>query len=124
MRAKTPRVRDPHYLEWLHDQPCVKCEVDGTPQTTRTEAAHCKLAIASKGWRGWGLSEKSDDNKALPLCSHHHRTGRDAEHNIGQRQFWDRIGVCPADLCEALVESYQNDEPVNMARLVQALRNT
>jgi hypothetical protein len=38
--------------------------MDGTPQTSKTEAHHPKP--------GCGKGQKSDDRDAIPLCSKHH----------------------------------------------------
>jgi len=48
-------------------------------RTTRAvEAAHT-------GPRG--LSQKSSDLCAIPLCARHHRTGKDSYHKLGHRKF-------------------------------------
>lgn len=104
-RQREPRVRDGEYMGFIAHLPCVACAVEGRA-TLGVEVAHVKLAIAAHGWRGWGLSERSDDRKSLPLCPAHHRTGRGAQHGVGERKFWDRLGICPACLCEALNAAY------------------
>ena len=66
-------VRSPGYLQWIRTLPCCVC------RTTRTvEAAHT-------GPRG--LSQKSSDLSAIPLCTRHHRTGDDSYHKLGPRRF-------------------------------------
>ena len=106
LRQREPREQDSAYLRWIRRQCCVACAVEGKA-TYPSEAAHCKLAIAEHGWRGWGLSEKSDDRKCTPLCASHHRLRRDAQHGSrGERGFWLKLGICPACLCEALNSAY------------------
>ena len=66
-------ARHPAYLQWIRSLPCSVC------RTTRAvEAAHT-------GPRG--LSQKSSDLCAIPLCAGHHRTGEDSYHKLGPRKF-------------------------------------
>jgi hypothetical protein len=66
-------VRHPGYLQWIRSLPCSVC------RTTRAvEAAHTGLH---------GLSQKSSDLCAIPLCARHHRTGDDSYHKLGPRKF-------------------------------------
>ena len=65
--------RHPGYLQWIRTLPCSVC------RTTRAiEAAHT-------GPRG--LSQKSSDWSAIPLCARHHRTSKDSYHKLGPRKF-------------------------------------
>jgi hypothetical protein len=64
--------RDPKYLEWIRQQPCMICK------TRPVEAAHV-------GQRG--LGQKCADVEAVPLCAEHHRTGDESHHVLG-RNFW------------------------------------
>lgn len=107
-RQREPRLRNELYLRWVRRLPCVRCAWNGRFNVP-SEAAHCKLAIAAHGWRGWGLSERSDDTKALPLCSRCHRTDNDAQHTSSERKFWDAMCICPACLSEALLSAYLAD---------------
>lgn len=66
-------VRNPHYLRWVRS---LRCAVCGTMR--HVEAAHT-------GPRG--LSQKSSDTSAIPLCARHHRTGDDSYHKLGPRRF-------------------------------------
>ena len=66
-------VRNPEYLRWIRTLPCSVC------RTTRAvEAAHTGPH---------GLSQKSSDLSAIPLCAWHHRTGNDSYHKLGPRKF-------------------------------------
>ena len=66
-------VRHPGYLQWIRTLPCSVC------RTTRAvEAAHTGPH---------GLSQKSSDRSAIPLCGRHHRTGKDSYHRLGPRRF-------------------------------------
>ena len=66
-------VRHLGYLQWIRTLPCSVC------RTTRAvEAAHTGPH---------GLSQKSSDWSAIPLCARHHRTGKDSYHRLGPRRF-------------------------------------
>ena len=66
-------IRNPAYLKWIRTLPCSVC------RTTRAiEAAHTGPH---------GLSQKSSDLSAIPLCARHHRTGGDSYHKLGPRKF-------------------------------------
>jgi hypothetical protein len=68
---KPPRNR--YYLAWIRTLPCVVCGL-----TLGIEASHTGPH---------GLGQKSSDYSAIPLCSKHHRTGRDSYHRLGPRRF-------------------------------------
>ena len=66
-------VRNSVYLQWIRTLPCSVC------RTTRTvEAAHTGPH---------GISQKSSDLSAIPLCARHHRTGYDSYHKLGPWKF-------------------------------------
>jgi hypothetical protein len=70
---KVKPARHPEYLQWIRTLPCSVC------QTTRAvEAAHTGPH---------GLSQKSSDLSAIPLCVWHHRAGDDSYHKLGPRKF-------------------------------------
>ena len=66
-------VRSPRYLEWIRTLPCSVCH-----RTRGIEAAHTGPH---------GLSQKSSDLSAIPLCASHHRSGDDSYHKLGPRKF-------------------------------------
>ena len=66
-------VRNESYLRWIRTLPCAVC------RTSRfVEAAHTGPH---------GISQKSSDLSAIPLCARHHRTGYDSYHKLGPRRF-------------------------------------
>ncbi|MGA3028350.1 MAG: hypothetical protein ABSF98_26680 [Bryobacteraceae bacterium] len=72
-------ARNPQYLQWIRTLPCTVCA------TIRgVEAAHT-------GPRG--LSQKSSDTSAIPLCARHYRTGDDSYHRLGPRRFSEVHGL-------------------------------
>jgi hypothetical protein len=58
------------------------------------EAAHLRLSSAAYG-KASGLGKKPADKWALPLCPEHHRLAKSAQHNQGEAQFWDSLGINP-----------------------------
>ena len=72
-------VRNPAYLQWIRSLPCLVC------RTTRgVEAAHTGPH---------GISQKSSDLSAIPLCGRHHRNGDDSYHRLGPRKFGEVHGL-------------------------------
>ena len=65
--------RDAQYLAWIRTLPCAVCG-----STLWIEASHTGPH---------GLSQKSSDYSAIPLCPKHHRTGSDSYHRLGPRKF-------------------------------------
>lgn len=74
-------------MRWIKTLPCAICGRRGV------EAAHT-------GPRG--LGQKSPDESCIPLCAEHHRTGRDAIHVLGPRQFDEYHGIVVVDLVRRL----------------------
>jgi len=103
-KPKGGRVRDGAYLSWLHDGlPCVACLVEGQPHTfgepNPIEAAHQRI-------RGWKKGVRADDDACVPLCRWHHQLAPNAC-DKGQRQFWDRLEIDPAELCADLYAAFR-----------------
>lgn len=66
-------VRNPGYLQWIRTLPCSVCRTIRQIETAHT-GPH-------------GISQKSSDLSAIPLCRKHHRTGNDSYHRLGPRRF-------------------------------------
>lgn len=100
------RQRNFPYMRWIKTLPCAVCGRMGS------EAAHT-------GPRGLGT--KSPDESGIPLCAEHHRTGRDAIHVLGPRQFEDVHGFKVVDLVKrlnevwSLVDSHIPDSAINVS---------
>jgi len=83
------------YLALIRQLPCLKCGLEDS-----SEAAHLRQQSAAHGKRG-GIGKKPEDRWALPLCGG--PQGCHAEqHKIGERVFWDGIGINPHLVCEKL----------------------
>jgi hypothetical protein len=70
--------RDPEYLAWIRGWTCVVCRITsetGSLFADRVEAAHMGPH---------GISQKASDYTCIPLCAHHHRTGRYSAHRLGK----------------------------------------
>jgi hypothetical protein len=80
-RRTKPRrgpVRNPAYLKFIRSLRCLICVLQHLVQKGRTEAAHSGPH---------GISQKSSDLSAIPLCLEHHQTGKDSYHRLGWRFF-------------------------------------
>ncbi len=71
--------RNAEYLAWIRTLGCVICS--RTSGSTVIEAAHTN-ALGAKG-----LSQKTSDFSAIPLCIAHHRRGADSYHRLGEKRF-------------------------------------
>ena len=68
-----PPERNWRYLAWIRTLPCLVCGA--------------KRGIEASHTGPHGLGQKSPDFSAIPLCTRHHRTGRDSYHKLGPRKF-------------------------------------
>jgi hypothetical protein len=93
--AKAEGKRSPDYLASVRRLPCLHCGMDPS------EAAHVRYASAAFG-KASGMGKKPESKWVLPLCAEHHRLSRDAQHNQGERQFWDGLGIPALLICEKL----------------------
>ncbi len=94
--AKAEPAQDPDYLALVRQLPCLHC---GMPPS---EAAHVRFASAAFG-KASGMGKKPESKWVLPLCAEHHRLlPRIAQHNQGERQFWDDLGIPALLVCEKL----------------------
>ena len=112
---RDPRQTDAAFMAWLHvDVDCIACLIEGRHASPGPiEAAHQKLAIASKGWREGGLGPRIHDARCCPLCAWHHRLATNSCDTGGQRKFWDRMGLGDriADFCAALHAAFRSGAP-------------
>lgn len=93
LRQRDPRVECPAFLAFLRRRPCCAC---GAPPPS--QAAHLRTTDATHPEkRSVGLGEKPSDRWCNPLCASCHLDAPDAQHKIGERMFWARVGVDPFD---------------------------
>ncbi len=101
MRSATRKRtgKDPAYLQFLRGCPCAICVLLGQTQRSRTEVAHIGNG---------GLSCKSPDRDALPICGNeHHRNGEFSIHVLGRKQFAAHYGIDLNVLSESLNFAYE-----------------
>lgn len=110
VRQRDPRQRDRPYLEWIGQLPCVACLARRGSMRWGVQRAHVKIGYPEDGWRAFGHAEKAHDWRTVPLCADCHQHGFDAQHrNVGgdERDWWERLGVHPPALCDALRNAYE-----------------
>jgi len=87
--------RAPSFLQWLRGRDCLLAAKGGCEG--RIEAAHVDYAGDK------GMSTKTHDKNAVPLCSEHHRT----QHAWGWDTFEGNFGMAPGDTLEAAKAYWQ-----------------
>lgn len=97
LKADRGRVRDSGYLAYLRRQACV---VGPAGCSGPIEAAHVRIG-------GTGMQRKPSDQYAVSLCAAHHRTGPDAQHGRGERQWWSARGMDPFAVAARQFAEYQ-----------------
>lgn len=100
---------DADYLGLIRHLPCLHCGMEPS------EAAHVRMASAAFG-KASGLGKKPENRFCVPLCAEHHRLGRDAQHNRGEREFWESLGINPL-ICAAELYAQRHD-PVAMRAVI------
>jgi len=87
--------RNERYLALIRRLPCLSCDTDPAG-----EAAHVRMSGPEKEITGMGL--KPADRFALPLCRHCHTQGPNAQHTIGEVDFWTSLNLDPLAICRRL----------------------
>jgi hypothetical protein len=85
-RKPNLRVRRAH-RKFINSLPCVAC---GAPAPS--ECAHVRAGTDA------GMKQTPSDRYSLPLCSRCHRTGKKAQHEVGELRFWAALGIDPLNL--------------------------
>ncbi len=113
VRQRLPRIKDRDYLDFIRSLPCVICGA-------KSEAAHVRYSSAEYGKTDTGAAKKPDDRWCVPLCSEHHTQSNDAQHQRGERVWWELHGVNPLELCLNLSAIRDSDTPdaVSVASMV------
>lgn len=97
--------RDDAYMAWIHEQglACIAC-LNGEPVTysglNPIEAAHQWVV------RGPTKGKRAGHDTCVPLCRWHHQLAPNAC-DKGQRAFWSRLEIDPADLSSALYGAFK-----------------
>jgi len=99
-RPRRGADRSPDYLAWIRTLPCVVCSrVSGG--TIVIVAAHTN-ALGPRG-----LSQKTSDFSAIPVCSAHHQHGPDSYHWLGEERFAREHRLDLPELVLALNEHFR-----------------
>lgn len=88
--------RDGDYLAMVRQLPCIKCGVE--PCGT---AAHLRMNSGAYNKRQ-AMGRKPQDSWTTPMCAGCHTNDYDAQHRIGEAEFWRRLGTNPFLLCQRL----------------------
>ena len=73
------RIKDPEHLKRIRELPCCICGCQPC------ESHHIRDGQV-------GMGQKADDTEAISLCPSCHRTGPNAIHRIGTREWERRFG--------------------------------
>lgn len=97
IRQRFPRQHDAKHLAFVRASGCC------IPFCKRpAESAHVRMACIAIGKRSVGMQEKPDDRWTVGLCAYHHRTGKLAQHNMGEADFWSLMGLNPFAIADRL----------------------
>ena len=80
------------YLNWLAQQPCAAC------QAWPVEVAHVSGPISKKTGLTMPRRKGEAFYYAIPLCPGCHRHGKRSIHEVGERAFFESLGVNPHQL--------------------------
>lgn len=111
LRQRAPRIQDPIHLKYIRKLPCCVCG-----SMRNVEAAHIRMARPARGKEYTGKSEKPSDMWTTPLCAYCHRTGLLAQHNVGEVEFWKRVGRDPFAIALALFKESGGEERSLLAK--------
>ena len=92
----SPEERNTDYLALVRQCPCVRCGMDPAGV-----AAHLRLNSGLHNKRQ-AMGRKPSDAWTSPLCAGCHTNDRDAQHRIGEEEFWQRLGIDPFLFCMRL----------------------
>lgn len=105
--GRKPREHDTAHLEALRQCPCVACALD-----SGCEAAHIRMSRPGKP--NAGMAARPDDRHAVPLCSGCHRE----QHQGAEADFWERVGMDPLKVAEALYRMTPNVDAMRCTAFV------
>ena len=108
-RPRRGPERSPEYLGWIRTLCCAVCG-RAPSECCRIEAAHTHVL----GPRG--LSQKSSDFSAIPLCFWHHRCQPDSYHSLGEQRFAEAHGIDLRELVLNLIRAYRDGPTSTGAR--------
>lgn len=107
--GRNPRVNDPKHLAFIRTLECLSCGAGPAG-----EAAHLRASSLKHGKPNAGAGAKPSDKWTLPLCSMCHTQGNHAQHVVGERPFWDKLGINPFMVCEELFAASGNRDAAGL----------
>ena len=105
MRQRQPRLECPAFLEFVRGHACCVC---GAPP--RSHPAHLRMQSLEWEKRETGKGERPSDKWVTPLCHECHLDGLYAQHKIGEKKFWDYVGIDPFALAATLYEQFEKQQ--------------
>lgn len=102
VRQRQPRIECPAFLDFVRAHPCCAC---GAPP--RSQAAHIRMGCIDIGKRPTGIAEKPSDRFCTPLCAKCHLDDNQAQHVVGEKEFWKRVGLNPFEIAAALYAEFE-----------------
>ena len=113
LRQRQPRVMDKKHKGYVAQLPCVICGTVGV------HVAHVRYPDAKEGVSHTGMGQKPDDWRVVPLCPRHHVHGPEAQHSMGEEEFWQENGINPYTLAKALFAA-KGDVPFMVQLVLKA----
>ena len=84
---REPPEKDRKYLAYIGELPCVRT------WSYPVEVAHVRFGDPARGKRPTGAGEKPSDRWTVPLSDLMHRNSNEAQHNHGEREWWEEAGI-------------------------------
>lgn len=102
LRQRDPRVECPAFLAFVRRHACCAC---GAPPPS--QAAHLRMSDARYPEKVCGVGMKPSDRWSTPLCADCHLDAPDAQHKVGEPEFWKRVGINPFELAANLYAQFE-----------------
>ena len=106
VRQRQPRVECPAFLDFVRGHPCCACG-----KAPRSQAAHIRMGNLDIGKRPTGIAEKPSDRWTVPLCDRCHLNDNEAQHVVGEKAFWNRLGLDPFKIAADLYAVFEASAP-------------
>jgi hypothetical protein len=90
MRNQAPA--DLPHLAAIRQLPCLKCGLEPCGEAAHVKKGHVKMG------------RRPPDSQTVPLCRARHQTDPDAQHRVGEEEFWGRLGINPLLVAKRLFE--------------------
>lgn len=95
-KARPKRLIDERHLDLVRQLQCLACGAEPA------EAAHIRYGDLLRGKPITGIGIRPDDKWTVPLCPRCHRFGKDCQHSMNEKVFWEQHRIDPIGVAEAL----------------------